>query len=485
MKPLPPFAQEVMDAAMSWMDARFDATAGLLRIAGKYGEAPQHIVRESTCYALGLLARGEDDLAAGVLRSVLAHQIDDDGTPYHGTFLRYRGEPHPQPGAVEWRDYDPNWRDFICTGFALVLISFEERLPQDVVTGIERSFRLAVEGTLARRVRPGYTNIALMDAYLLYYAGMRLGEPGWCAAGVRLAQQIYDLFVQTGAFEEYNSPTYYGTDLYALALWRGFSASPLLRRLGAWMEEMLWRDIAAYYHAGLRNVAGPFDRSYGMDMTRYAALLGLWIWLGVGRALAPFPDTTQPFDHSMDVCFGTYAALAGTRIPSDARAHFQSFQGERQVEHSIAHSPARVASAWLGDSLMLGAEFTSREKEGSSQFHPLTIHWRAGSGPLGGPVGWAKLVQYQPVDVRAGRNTLELAGQGEMVFRVYSPAGAEISPTVWSLDGLRVTVEGANPQGFHVERTQDPAHPDLDVYEIHYEAEDDAPIQLFFKITFG
>ncbi len=473
---LPPFAREILDASMEWMDAHFD---GLLYFSGNTGSPPRHIVRESTYYALGLLERGEKERAAGVLHAVLDHQLNEPGTVYHGTFLRYSEEAHPGTGAEEWRDYDPNWRDFIGTGFALVLIFFEEQLPAELVARIEHSLRLAVEGTLARAVRPGYTNIALMDACLLHYAGQRLDEPGWCAAGEALAQQVYDLFAQTGAFEEYNSPTYYGTDLYALALWRGFSGSALLRELGTKMEAALWRDIAAYYHAGLRNVAGPWDRSYGMDMTRYAALLGLWIWLGVGREHAPFPDTTRPFEHALDVCFGPCAALAGTAIPGDALAHLQAFQGARRVEHTITLSPPRMASAWLGENLMLGAEFTGQGKMGYSQFHPLTIHWRTASGA----VGWAKLVHTIPADVRAGERCLSLTGRGTMAFRIYSPGGAEIEPARWRLDGLLVTVETKpeEAKGFRVIQVRDDAHPDLDLYEIHYEAGEEEEMSMVIK----
>jgi hypothetical protein len=476
MIPLSPFAREILDASMDWMDARFD---GLLYYASEAGSPSRHIVRESTYYALGLLERGDAGRAAGVLHAILDHQINEPGAVYHGTFLRYTEEAHPQPGAVEWRDYDPNWRDFIGTGFALALIFFEEQLPVELVARIERSLRLAVEGTLARAVRPGYTNIALMDAYLLHFAGMRLDEPAWCAAGETLAQRVHDLFAQTGAFEEYNSPTYYGTDLYALALWRGFSDSSLLRELGAKMEAGLWRDIASFYHAGLRNLAGPWDRSYGMDMTRYASLLGLWIWLGVGREHGPFPDTTRPFEHAFDACFGPCAALAGTAIPDDALAHFQAFQDAREVERTITLSPLRVATAWLGKNVMLGAEFTGQSKMGYFQFHPLTIHWRATSGE----VGWAKLIHTIPVDVHASERCLSLIGRGPVAFRVYSPAGAEIEPARWRLDGLLVTVE-AKPQdvkGFRVTRVHDDAHPDLDLYEIHYQAGQEEEMSMIIK----
>ena len=28
----------------------------------------------------------------------------------------------------------------------------------------------------------------------------------------------------------------------------------------------LWRDIARFYHPAMRNLCGPFDRAYGLDL---------------------------------------------------------------------------------------------------------------------------------------------------------------------------------------------------------------------------
>jgi hypothetical protein len=104
---------------------------------------------------------------------------------------------------------------------------------------------------------------------MLCFGGNRFDEPVWFHEGERMAREVYRLFKQHDAFAEYNSPTYCGVDLYALALWRSYpSLSPHLTRWGEEMEALLWRDLAQFYHADLRNLAGPYDRSYGMDMRR-------------------------------------------------------------------------------------------------------------------------------------------------------------------------------------------------------------------------
>jgi len=448
MPVLSPNAQEILHDSMSWMERLYDPAVGLLRRPEdpdrQEPDRPlaNHMVRDSTYYALGLLMRaqpGDLPKAERVLHAILDYQLNEPGAVYHGTFLRYPQESRPTTGAREWRDYDPNWRDFIGTGFALILIHFEDQLPKALVQRIDHSFRLAVEGTLERHVRPGYTNIALMDAYLLHYCGKRLGEEAWMREGEALGQKVYDLFQENGAFEEYNSPTYYGTDLYALRLWNTFSSSALLSDLGARMEKVLWQDIARYYHAGLGNIAGPWDRSYGQDMRRYAALIGLWIWLTTGREKAPFPDTTRPFGHCSDLCFGPCAAITGASILESALPAFLAFQGPHLVEQGISSNPRRTASAWIDTNYIMGGEFTSRSKKGYDQFHPFTLHWQI----PGSATGWARLRHEAPVDVKVTPRLAVIQGSGPLIFEIYSPGTRieDLDKEQWTLNGLSVNIE--------------------------------------------
>ena len=59
----------------------------------------------------------------------------------------------------------------------------------------------------------------------------------------------------------------------------------------------LWTDIADFYHPGLRNIAGPYDRSYGMDMETYVAFSGLWMRALLPADKAPFPVPDAHTDH--------------------------------------------------------------------------------------------------------------------------------------------------------------------------------------------
>ena len=471
---LAPAAQDLLERSVAWMDRYWDAERGLLWGMGEVADPDErshsndrsngHIVRESAWYALGLLMRGrtgDAGRAVQALEAILPNQFDEPGRVYHGTFYRAPEEPRPPESAIEWKHYDPNWREFIITTIAVILSEYEEILPRSLVDKIDMAIRRAVEGAHARRLTAHYTNIALMDAQMLVFAGDRLGESAWVQAGEAIGREVYRLFKLHDAFPEYNSPTYYGVDIYALGLWQAYCSSPLLQQMGAEMEEVLWRDIARFYHAGLRNVAGPYDRAYGMDMCGYVALLGEWIWLVTGREGAPFPDLNGRLAHAGDFCFGPLVALRTPRIPADALPHLVAFQGERCVEHILADAPFRTATAWLGEGVMIGAEATSLHDIGQGQFHPATIHWhvpqqgarRAGSGG----VGWARLMAAKPVDAVASPRRLAVTSLGQVSFLIACPAisggdgsspgtrAANVEPDHWRLPGLVIRVEASAP----------------------------------------
>lgn len=448
---LDPAAHDLLTCSLAWLDGQWDAAAGLvLAPSGSIYEQPYaggtaHLVRESAQYALGLLMRrapGDVARARQALDAVLRQQFDVPGQPYHGTWRRAPEEPAPPPNPRQWEDYDPNWREFIGTALALALIEYAELLPGDLIARIDASLRLAIQGTLARSISADYTNIALMCVFLLHYGGERFNEPGWLRHAEELAAEIHRRFATNTAFPEYNSPTYYAVDLYALALWRHYAAAPLLRELGAAMEASLWRDIARFYHIGLHNLCGPYDRSYGMDMRRYVAGLGMWIWLAVGRAHAPFPDLEQPLEHAWDFAAAATYVLPGARIPADALSHFSAFTGERQFERVIATAPRRVASAWLGAGVMLGAEDAAGQRPASGQFHPATLHWR---DPLG-QVCWLRARSGAPLDAWATRGRLEIVCAARntqpITFEIDAPALdlAAIQAGRWQLPGLTIAV---------------------------------------------
>jgi hypothetical protein len=421
------FEREVADASTAWMDALWDDDVALVWDVRR----TRHMVRETAWYAMGLLQRGDAARAERALRTVVANQFPMDGTPFQGTFRRSPEEADPPDDAMMWRHYDPNWRQFIGTTFAVILDQHSDVLPAALVDEVRASIADCVAGEPDDRVAPTYANIALMKAWLDTWAG----RP---EVGEQLARQAYTSFDEHGAFLEYNSPTYYGIDLWALALWR--SSAGALGDLGADMEARLWRDIARFYHAGLRNICGPYDRAYGMDMCAHATPLGLHIWSAVGRDHAPFPETSAKFFHPHDFCFGPLVAAMPTQIPDDARRHLETFAGEREVVRIISDEPLRGVTAWLGPRAMVGAWDGPPSGISIGQHHRATIHTST---------GWLRTRPGLSAIAQASSGTLQLESDGPMVLETSGSIDVRFDPAPTSTedaDGRRtVTFDADGP----------------------------------------
>lgn len=458
---LSPNARDLAEQSLTWSERRWDPDAALLGSAPVGSDrAPGRLgTRNSVWTAVGFLLRnadGDTEKASRTIEALLDTQIDEPGMPYHGTYYRYIGEPHP-PGqeAVRWKDYDPNWRQFIGLGLATIIEEYEHRLSPDLVRRVEQAQEMAVVGEEPDRCPPSYTNIALMKAALNVWTGRRLGNQAMIDYGESFGKDVYDLFRETDAYAEYNSPTYYGTNFYALGFWRRYLTGSPLHEMGAYMEAELWRDTMRYYHAGLKNLCGPFSRSYGMDMTRYTALVSLAFWMAFGKDATPFPEEDQQPGARLGIdaefAYGPCMAIYDSDAPEDVMASARSFSGPRAIEKTITLDPKRIATCWQDDHYMLGAEATGEYAARSYQHHPVTAHWHCPDGAI----GWLRLKHIGPIDAQAseGQITFTAPASDEFVsrdgdattftFAVSAPglSQSSLSGNQWTLPGMTVDLE--------------------------------------------
>jgi hypothetical protein len=123
-----------------------------------------------------------------------------------------------------------------------------------------------------------------MRALTSVYVGQRLGDANLTQAGEHDAHEIIALFDRANTLSEFNSGTYTGVSLYALALWAKYLPEEHFMNTAARnMVAETWKVVADIWHPDLKNTAGPWDRAYGFDSTRYVSLLSLWIWDLVGH----------------------------------------------------------------------------------------------------------------------------------------------------------------------------------------------------------
>ncbi len=442
-------SREIFTTAMEWGDKHWDPQARLCRGPASPFTSEMHIrssfmVRDSTWYAVGLLLRdqpGDRDRAAEIIRTVLKEQFRSPGKPWDGTFRRYPDEPEPGDKAVMWRAYDPNWREFIGTTFAEILIEYPDRIPADLGPAMLESINYAVAGEIKeKRLLPSYTNISLMYGFLWSYAAVKGNHPEWVAPATKWQEDTYKLYKEHDAFWEYNSPTYAGADLFGLALWRDYGFTPRMRSIGSEMEAGLWRATADLYSANLRNISGPYDRSYGMDMQSYVSVAGLWLRTVLDADKAPLTGFNHPpVDHVSDLWFVPPIVVLDTRIPADAMKSFRSLQGEHQVRRPIADE--RIATAWIGKNVIFGGEITghTRGVDAASQFHPVTAQWQAP-----GKIGWIQLTRCPKIDASADKKGIDIAtAPGDVSFRIFAPGlvASKTKSAEWTLPGLTVHID--------------------------------------------
>lgn len=438
---LNPKARQVFLATMEWGDRCWDPQTNLIA----YSPHGQDQVRESSVYALGLLLRNrpqDKTRTIDILNAVLAQQYHAPGLPYDGTFHRNLEEPNPPVNAVIWRDYDPNWREFIGTTFAMILEEYPRSLPRELAHRMEQSIVLAVQGEINNhRLVPTYTNPALMYGFLWSFAAASSHRTDWLSESTSWQETVYTLFKKFEAFNEYNSPTYCGVDLYALSLWRSYGGTAHTRAMGREMEAALWRDEAEFYNANLRNLSGPFDRAYGMDMESYVSVIGVALRTRLDANTAPFPNLNPPLDridHAGDLWFAPQFAILGVRIPSDALRSFTRFRGEKLVRRQITEQ--RVATAWIGSNVMYGGESTSMTKDigEEGQFHPATIQWRTPAAKN----GWIAMTRSPPLNARADRRGLTISCSGDVRFFFHAEGmvSTDVKQAEWVLPGLLVRI---------------------------------------------
>lgn len=439
-----PFEQETLDHPLDARLRDIDPATGLVVRSNRAGSRLTD-VRESAQTALWLAHRGTPaDLAAAhrMLEAVLSLQHTREGAAYFGTWPMHHDQtPPPVPPATArvWHDYDPNWREFIGMSFIVLLEEHADRLQPSLVADIETALRRAATGSLDRALPSSYANVALMRALLLHWSGVRFGQNVWQQTGRDFARAIHDEFMVHHAFDEFNSPTYYEVDLYALGLWVTYAPSDEFKGWARAMEAGLWRDIARFYHPGLDEICGPYDRAYGMRSPDDGSELLGWIHAAQRSSTSDTQDQTP---------FNSPGYFTGLRVPEAVRAQLRAFDGPRRVGRRITTLPRRDVTAWLGESLMIGGQDAHFAKPvWPGQYEMATAHWRL----PGGGLGWLRLIPTLPTDARAGENRLEVwsyrwpgvGGPGiRHTFEIEAPGidSAAIQPHQWSLPGLTIRV---------------------------------------------
>lgn len=219
-----------------------------------------HPTRDALNYAVALLDTGEPALlqrAEDILRRVLALQDQDPESKTYGIWSWFLEEPLDQMAPPDW-----NWADFCGVQLLQVALDHRRRLAPDLAAEVDAAIQHAARSIRRRNVGPGYTNIAIMGAYVTLVAAelYRLEDLREYA---RNRWRAFHAFTRrSGAFSEYNSPTYTVVALKELGRMRQHVRDAEMRRLVEEVYRFAWEEIAHHFHAPTRQWAGPHSRAY-------------------------------------------------------------------------------------------------------------------------------------------------------------------------------------------------------------------------------
>ncbi|THH15465.1 hypothetical protein EW146_g5028 [Bondarzewia mesenterica] len=422
-------AKKLFDESMDFNEQYWDETEGYLF---QIDSAGIHDTRATAMYATALLARngkhGSDRARAiRIFEQIVPQQWDQNGTLWYGVYPHTPQDPFPGTsllGTIPYTSWDPNWRDFVGTAWILALERSGRLIPDSVVSQVEQSLLKAGKGNLLRYQGRGpyansvtvnssadnldavravncmlvvssydifeaYTNPYLMGVFVMSYIGHRLNDTELIEKSEEDAQTIYDLFTygDFNTFSEYNSGTYTGVDIWALALWIKYAPKGSnVAKYGPFMLNNTLVDLGTLYHAGLRNLAGPWDRSYGYDMTRYHSVFGQLV-----TSLAPLHRGAVPSPpagglHTNDVaCFGPLIPLISSIIadvaPDSVLKNFADFGTterilKRRLRTNVVDETAiRNVTAWLGETVSIGGQSLDEPSARQSSNVAAIIQW--------------------------------------------------------------------------------------------------------------
>ncbi|UPL02755.1 hypothetical protein LCI18_013689 [Fusarium solani-melongenae] len=380
-------ARSLFTESMNWMDDYYDSEAGYL-FDFSATTALNHDTRSSVWYALGLLARNQGDDATEaekIITNVIHAQYEDPKDEWYATYQKEPEEPYvgsPHYPAKIYNSWDPNWRGFVGTTLIMAMEEYSAIISKSTQKLILQSLYNTTKGDEYRfgntdntkdNLYPAYSNPSIMRAFVSGWTGRRLNEKNMTSSGEKYAKDIINLFNRANTLSEFNSGMYTGVSLFGLLLWSKYlPEDSVMTKEAPSMIEHTWEAIGQLWHPGMKNIAGPWDRSYGYDMNRYLSLMALWFWTLIGKENSSLINKAN---HHKRL------------IPKKVLSGLKSFSGEHTFQASAYYPPfdkvPRNITTWLSDRLTIGAEsFDEIAIGGPSQnqeaFNPAVVQWDTG-----------------------------------------------------------------------------------------------------------
>lgn len=402
-------AKAMLEDSLAWMDRFWDPRINqLYDLESK--AAMNHETQPSIWYAVGLLARNNGDDAANaeaIISYVIADQFKNPADLWYGDYTREPEEPDVGTAVYPpkaYGSYDPNWRGFIGLSLITMYEDFGDLLSQPIKDlMLESLFNCSVGdsyrggGVNGDNLYPSYSNPAIMRAVGTGWTGRQTGDENMTQAGEDYAKEIIELWDMHDTLSEFNSATYTGISLFGLTLWcKYMPEDSILAQRGPDMLRGVWNTTSQLWNANMRNLAGPWDRSYSFDMTISLGYLSLWLAPIIGREESGLHQYPEIMSHARDWGWAPVVAVHSefhnSLLSDELKDSLKVFEGERTWEGQAYYPPfdldTRNITTWLDENLMIGAQsYHTQSKNGPSnnngQFHPAVAQWKYADDRIG------------------------------------------------------------------------------------------------------
>lgn len=267
---------------------------------------------------------------------------------------------------------------------------FPDLLGKTLISKITKAMEIQAIGAMRRNgtngdnLVTGYTNPGIMRALTVGWVGAKTNNKTYIDFANKSGDDITALFkAGSNVFTEYNAPTYYGIDIWALAAAIKYGPKDQsMTKNAPFLLTELWKDIGEHYNAFLGNVAGPYDRANSRDLTQDSAVLPLWVWGLMGYSKAPEPNKRQAnleYDAAEAASMAIVMDTVAKYVPNEVMSELKSFGTARTITKVIRDdletNKSRIATSYVSKTLMIGG-FESNETEIRSKQHvPAIVHW--------------------------------------------------------------------------------------------------------------
>jgi hypothetical protein len=399
-------------------------------------------LRTKTRTAQALLFRnnpGDIEKAQVILNWVLENQYQEPDSKVYGVWKT----------GVKNDRLDQNWREFIGCDLIIIYKKYAELLKPELLDRIKTGLIHAAKGAQIRDVGADYTNISIMSAFLMDFVGSEFDLPDLHIAGLKKAKDIYSLYKKNETFSEFNSPTYYGVTLIGLALWREMASSKELRLMGKDLENALWNEISTLYNPNLKNMPGPYFRAYGMDMTEYFSITGIWIALALEKPeIAPLAAFNGPKYGEMSNIVSIFNL--GLSLPKTCLKRLKSNKKNLLINQNVYNTykgdSLKRASIFLSKNWMMGGLWGNLRPW--NQIKTGTIHWKTSEGII----NWLMTLGDGKLNVRVNKNEMSLfatkKGIGHFEIFVYSNIKDidSFQEQLWTLKDMELIIQTSLPK---------------------------------------